>query len=196
MTLPRIQTYPDPFHHVVGIHLDASHVELHRADVLADADKLAVQLVRFPELLGASILLLRRLAFLPVRFERLKLLRQEGLCVLRLNLQSGRVTLAAGECQGVLAGILDRDFVKCDHRSWDGFFFSVGISVGFRPTLDPVAPWQREWLGQVNRPSVADGLNVESFPQHPNLSPRVPVGRNSDLVPVNDIVLQGLPFEQ
>ena len=87
-----------PLHNVVSIHLDSTHVKLHRSDMLAD------DLVRPAGLLVVAACLLVRLL---LGVESWYLLREEGLYVDRFDLQLVRRFFLLGELQSIQTGVLD-----------------------------------------------------------------------------------------
>lgn len=44
----------------------------------------------------------------------------------------------------------------------------------------------------INAPAMADSVDIKSFSQYSNLSPRIPIGRYQYLIPIDNIVLQSL----
>lgn len=65
-----------------------------------------------------------------------------------------------------------------------GGLLGVGGGWGWRRRLD------------VNAPAAADALDVETLAQNADLAPGVPVRRDEDLVAVDDVVFEGLLFEE
>lgn len=118
----RRETYLKPLHHVVGIHLDSAHVELHGADVLEHLGLCYAVMVTADEmfLLGLLVRLVagffsRGLVVLLLEcVQHLELLAEKSLGIYRLNLQLGRVGVAPGELERVHARVLHGFFVQGD----------------------------------------------------------------------------------
>lgn len=107
------------------------------------------------------------------------------------------------EGEAGVGGVEDGGFVDGEDGAFEsgGGSFCGGWRVGVVDYgavgllgVDGWGRWRRKL--DVNAPAAADAFDVETLAQNADLAPGVPVRRDEDLVAVNDVVFEGLFFEE
>lgn len=89
-----------------------------------------------------------------------------------------------GAFEGGRLGRICRDVGGCVAGGAIGLFYAI-------------CGGQRCWRRlNIDAPTAADAFDVESLTENADLAPRVPIGRNEDFVPVDDVVSESLLFEE
>lgn len=178
-------THFQPLQHILRIHLDSTDIKLHRADML---DNLLLSfLQQSPPFLIvlAHCRASRRLFLRGLCFQRLHLDAQELLGIDGRHLEPFIFQEAEASVRGPAPRVADDFFIDFNSTAFD--FFLLMIVVGGVVVVVSVATAVVA-LVDVDAPALADAFDVETFAEDADLAPRVPMGRDDDLVAFDDVV--------